>query len=190
MPIVSVTIQGLSALLQHGFSLEFQNEDATRTQVVQHPSPRDAAEAVCYRDDNGDCYFPGTAIDRLLAESGSNHKLKGSRRAVKWVVPAAVLMLDDHVHILTKDGERRSDFEVDSRPVVIPATKGRIMRHRPRWDQWTAKFGLDIDPEVLPVELIHQLLEEGGRRVGVGDFRPEKRGPFGRFEVVSWDVAV
>ena len=80
MPIVSVTIQGLSALLQHGFSLEFQNEDATRTQVVQHPSPRDAAEAVCYRDDNGDCYFPGTAIDRLLAESGSNHKLKGSRR--------------------------------------------------------------------------------------------------------------
>ena len=188
MATVSVTIEGISSLLQRGFSAEFQNEDATRAQVVQHPAPRAAAEAVCYRDDEGFCYFPGTAIDRLLAEAGSNHKLKGSRRAVKWVVPAAVLMLNDRIHIRTKDGKQRTDFEVDSRPVVIPSTKGRIMRHRPRWDQWTARFELEIDPAVLPVDVVHQLLEEGGRRVGIGDFRPEKRGPFGRFHILSWEV--
>lgn len=189
MPTVAVSIRGISALLQHGFGVEFENDDATRPQISDRGTPREQAEAFCYRDDNGHCWHPGAAIDRLLAESGSNHKLKGSRRAVKWVVPAAVLTLDDRIHILDKDGARRSDFEVDSRPVVIPATKGRIMRHRPRWDEWSAQFSLDIDPEVLPVDLIHQLLEEGGRRVGIGDFRPEKRGPFGRFEVVKWEVA-
>ena len=31
-----------------------------------------------------------------------------------------------------------ADAEVDSRPVVIPSTKGRIMRHRPKLETWQA----------------------------------------------------
>jgi hypothetical protein len=186
--IVAVNIRGISPLLQHAFGAAFENEDATRTQVIRHSAPREQAEAVTYRDDDRNVYFPGASIARMLRESGTNHKLKGSRRSVKFVVPSAVLVPEDHIHILTKDGERREDFEVDSRPVTIPSTKGRIMRHRPRWDDWTAEFSLEIDPSVLPVDLVHQLLEEGGRRVGIGDYRPEKGGPFGRFEIVSWSV--
>jgi len=188
MATVAVTIRGVSPLLQHAFGAEFQNEDAARVQVVQHGTPREKAEAITYRDDEGMCYFSGAAIGRLLRESGTNHKLKGSRRSVKFVVPSAVLVPEDRIHILTKDGERRSDYEVDSRPIAIPSTKGRIMRHRPRWDQWTARFSLEIDSAVLPVELVHQLLEEGGRRIGIGDYRPEKGGPFGRFEVTNWEI--
>lgn len=188
MPIVAVTIHGISSLLQHAFTTEFQNDDATRPQLVTRGTPREQAEAVAYRDDDRNVYFPGASIARMLREAGTNHKLKGSRRSVKFVVPAAVIVPEDRVHILTKDGERRDDFEVDSRPVTIPSTKGRIMRHRPRWDDWTAAFTLEIDDTVLPVELIHQLLEEGGRRVGIGDYRPEKGGPFGRFEVIEWQV--
>jgi|SRR5208282_825938 len=188
MAIVAVTICGTSALLQHAFGAAFENEDAARTQVVQHGVPREQAEAACYRDDDQKCFFPGAAIARLLREAGTNHKLKGSRRSVKFVVPSAVLVTDDRIHILTKDGELREDFEVDSRPVTIPSTKGRIMRHRPRWDDWRAEFSLEVDPTVLPLDLVHQLLEEGGRRVGIGDYRPEKGGPFGRFEIVTWQI--
>ena len=183
MAIVSVSVEGISALLQHAFGAEFESPDSSRPQLLQHGNPREQAEAVCYRDDEGKVYFPGAAIARLLREAGTNHKLKGSRRSVKFVVPSAVLVLEDRVHILTKNGEEREDFEVDSRPVTIPSTKGRIMRHRPRWDTWAARFSLEVDPTVLPVELVHQLLEEGGRRVGIGDYRPEKGGPFGRFEI-------
>ena len=186
MAIVTVSIRGISPLLQHAFGAAFESEEATRTQLVQHGTPREQAESVCYRDDALKVFFPGAAIARLLREAGTNHKLKGSRRSVKFVVPSAVLVPEDHIHIRTKDGELRVDFEVDSRPVTIPSTKGRIMRHRPRWDDWTAGFSLEIDPTVLPVDLVHQLLEEGGRRVGIGDYRPEKGGPFGRFEITSW----
>jgi hypothetical protein len=34
--------------------------------------------------------------------------------------------------------------------------------------------------------LVRELLDIGGKRVGIGDFRPSRRGPFGRFKVVSW----
>ncbi len=189
MPIVNAEIRGLSPLLQHRFGEQAEMDEPTRAALIRHGTPREAAEQAAYRDQGGYCYFPGQAISRLLREAGNSHKLRGSRRAVKWVVPAAVIVPEDAVPILDEKGKRVNDFEVDSRPVTIPSTKGRVMRHRPRWDAWRARFTLEIDDEVLPVDLIHQLLEEGGRRIGIGDFRPEKGGPFGRFEVLAWEVS-
>ena len=56
-------------------------------------------------------------IGRLLREAGSNHKLKGSRKSAKFVVPAAVLVLDDAIILRNGDGQTPiKDFEVDSRP--------------------------------------------------------------------------
>jgi hypothetical protein len=55
------------------------------------------------------------------------------------------------------------------------------MRHRPRFDNWSAKFVLEIDDELMTLETAHELLNKGGKSQGIGDFRPNKRGPFGRF---------
>jgi hypothetical protein len=188
MADVITTIKGLSPLMQHKFSNQAEAAlgDETRPVQLDRLLPREQAEQACYRDGEDFCYFPGQAIARLLREAGSSHKQRGSRRSVKYLVPAAVIVPDDAIHILDAEGKKVDDFEVDSRPVTIPATKGRIMRHRPRWDEWTATFALDIDDTVLPEELIHQLLEEGGRRIGIGDYRPESGGPFGRFSIVEW----
>jgi hypothetical protein len=186
--LVSVIIEGLSSLLQHRFSEEAEGDvgKTTRAVKVTRGTPREEAEKVCYRWPSGEMYHPSQSIFTLLCESGRNHKQKGSRRSLKYVVPAAVVMCSDTMPLLDKEGNPIMDFEVDSRPVVIPSTKGRIMRHRPRLDEWRAKFELEIDEEVLDVETIQQLLTEGGRKIGIGDFRPERFGPFGRFMVVSW----
>lgn len=192
MPIVRTEIRGLSPLLQHRFGEQAEQEDATRAQLLLKGTPREQAEAVCYRDNDQNCYFPGQAIARLLREAGGAHKQRSTRKSVKYIVPAAVIVPMDRIGILSDDSPPKAvrDFEVDSRPVTIPSTKGRIMRHRPRWDTWRAAFSLEIDETVLPVDLVHQLLEEGGRRIGIGDYRPEKGGPFGRFEILIWEVAV
>jgi len=94
--------------------------------------------------------------------------------------------MDDTITIFNGDGQPAKDFEVDSRPVVIPSTKGRIMRHRPRFDQWSASFTIRINEMILPVDFVQRLLTEGGEQIGIGDFRPEKGGPFGTFNVVEW----
>ena len=191
MRTVLVKIEGIHGLLQHRFSeqAEVEGQEPTRTALgVKRGTPREEAEKVCYRDLEGNLYFPGSAISRLLREAGSNHKSKGSRKSIKYIVPSAVFVPEDAIPLLNPITlERLADFEVDTRPVVNPYTKGRVMRHRPRIDRWAMEFSLEIDDEVLPLDFMQQLLTEGGRRVGLGDYRPEKGGPFGRFRVISWD---
>ncbi len=56
-----------------------------------------------------------------------------------------------------------------------------------RVEAWAAEFTLRIDTGVISAEMVHQLLVEGGQRIGLGEFRPERGGPFGRFKVTSWE---
>lgn len=186
MKLFNVEIRGDTPLLQHRFGEEAEQSGASRKVLVTRGTPREEAEKVCYRDKDGKFYHPAAAIGRLLREAGGNHKLRGSRKSAKYVVPAAVLVMGDIIHINNGTGKPIEDFEVDSRPVTIPATKGKVMRHRPRFDQWSARFTIRINETILPVEFVQTLLGEGGVQIGIGDYRPEKGGPFGTFQVTSW----
>jgi len=164
-----------------------EQEKSTRKVLVDRGTPREQAERVTYRDKEGHFYFPGPAIPRLLGEAASNHKLRGTRKSAKYLVPSAVRIVEDVILIRNGDGHSLAkDFEVDSRPVVIPATKGRIMCHRPRWDCWSAQFTLKIREDLLPCDFVNQILTEGSQQIGVGAFRPEKRGPYGTFLISEW----
>lgn len=190
--IVDVEITGVTALIQNRFSEKAEGDlgAATRRSLSVKPEPREQAEQKTYREPDGTLYHPGAAIGRLLREAGSSHKLKGTRKSVKFVVPSAVLVLEDALPIFDGNGyERSRTFEVDSRPVVIPSTKGRIMCHRPRQDRWRMRFHLRINENVLPESLVHVLLVDGGQQLGIGDYRPEKGGPFGTFNVTKWEVS-
>lgn len=183
---VEIEIVGTSPLLQHRFSEEFEVQKSTRTVAQEQGTPREEASKVVYKDSTGRFYFPGTWISSSLREAGSNHKLRGSRKSIKYVIPAAIRIVEVEVFLRNGDGNLIKDFEVDSRPITIPATKGRIMRHRPRFDCWSAEFNMTINTDLLSEEFVHKLLNEAGQSQGIGDFRPNKSGPFGCFRVVSW----
>lgn len=181
-------IEGLHpGLLMHRWSEESEAEDKTRIINKDYGTAREQAEKAAYRAPDNTLYIPAQAFHRLLVDAGKPHKQKGSRSSLRWVVPAAVIVVAESIVLRDKNGDPLVNFEVDSRPVVIPSTKGRIMRHRPKIEQWRAEIPLEIDTEILSVATIHQLLEEGGRRIGIGDYRPEKTGPYGRFSIISWD---
>ena len=61
--------------------------------------------------------------------------------------------------------------------------QARLLRTRARFDRWAATILVDVDPELVDQEQLLVWLDIGGRRLGVGDWRPEKSGQFGRFEV-------
>src|SRR6266496_793495 len=105
MQSITVTIKGCTPLLQQRFNESAELPGATRAVLVNRGTPREEAEKVCYRDKKGRFFFPGASIARLLREAGANHKLKGSRKSTKYIVPAAVLVLDDAVTILGEDGQ-------------------------------------------------------------------------------------
>jgi hypothetical protein len=44
-----------------------------------------------------------------------------------------------------------------------------------------------VDDTLMKVEDAQMLLEQSGLSIGIGDFRPEKRGPFGTFRVTRFE---
>lgn len=185
MKTIEVEIRGTSPLLIHRFSEDSEQAKSTRRTMIKQRDPREEATKAAYIAPDGTFYFSAFSIPNSMGNAGSNHKMRGSRKSLRFIVPSAVRVTNEAITILNCDGPAKG-FEVDARPVTIPATKGRIMRYRPRFDNWGAKFNLILDDSTLDIETAHQLLNEAGQFIGIGDFRPEKRGPFGCFRVVSF----
>lgn len=188
MKTITVQIEGITPLLIHRFTEKSEQAKPTRRVKAINVDPREEAEQHAYKAKDGTFYFNAFAIMGCMGAAGSNHKATGTRKTLRFVVPSAVRMTSDTITITNGNGGPAKDFEVDSRPVTIPATKGRIMRHRPRWDTWGAKFELQINDDLLDPATAHVLLQEAGLSIGIGDFRPEKRGPFGTFRVTRWET--
>lgn len=188
MKTIEVEIRGTSPLLIHRFSEASEQSKSSRRIQVGDRDPREEATKAAYIAPDGTYYFSAFSIPNAMGNAGSNHKMRGSRKSLRFIVPSAVRVTYEAITILNGNGPAK-DFEVDARPVTIPATKGRIMRYRPRFDQWGAKFTLSLDDESLDIATAHQLLNEAGQHIGIGDFRPEKRGPFGCFRVTRFEEA-
>lgn len=192
MKTFEVEIRGMTPLLQHNPQAAMDGMEANKKQTrrahVDKLEPRQEAERVAYRDEKtGILFFPGTWIFGNLRDTASAHKQQGTRKSMKYVVPAAVRVQEFNIPLINGDGKSPAKhFEVDSRRVVIRATGGAVLRHRPKIDEWGAKFHLVINENLINPDAVKQFLDEGGVQVGIGDFRPGKFGPFGTFTVTSW----
>jgi hypothetical protein len=72
---------------------------------------------------------------------------------------------------------------VDARGVVVQ--RARIMRYRPCFPEWSCQVEINYDPAKIDEADLLLSLENAGKYVGLGDFRPGKKGTFGRFEVAK-----
>lgn len=176
MKTIAVTVKSLSPLLMHSFPL-------VSIEALEKKPVEEQAELAAYRDpETRDLYVPATNVQRCFIAGATYSKGKGRGSLQK---NAAACLLVGPVERLSLGVQ---SFVVDSRPVVIPATKGRVLRHRPRLDAWTLSFSLDYDETLLTETQVRRIVDDSGSRVGLLDFRPEKKGPFGRFVVVEWQT--
>ena len=107
------------------------------------------------------------------------------------LVPAA-LSLPGPAELPLLDPESKAQlkaFSVDSRRVVDPVA-GPMKRHRARVETWALEFELEIDTDVLPLDVVKKIVRETGKKAGLGDFRPDRKGPFGRFTIQLWKEKV
>jgi hypothetical protein len=175
----AVTISQISALLVNRFHEAAQAEatSGVHSQARDPQTPEEDAESRLYVLPDGSYYFPGENLRQSMITAAGRHKI-GRRGA--GTDAAAALSIEPDAMPLT------GDWHTDSRAVVIPATKGRILRHRPMFDKWSIDFNLLIVSSMFDVQLARRVLDDAGLFVGLGDFRPQKKGPFGRFQVDSW----
>lgn len=175
--LIDIEITGVTPLLMNKFNID----DGGKKE--KNLSPREAAEKVCYEDEQKKLYYPTTNIYACLIEAGKFHK-DGKVKvttARSSLIPAGVMIRGAFVYFKTPE-----IWEVDSRAVVVPSTGGRIVCHRPRLDNWSLDFTLELDTKMFTPKFIRTLVDDAGQKVGLGDFRPSRKGIFGRFVVTNW----
>jgi hypothetical protein len=173
MKSIEVRITGISPLLMHRYP-------AIAIESLEKKPIEEQAELCAYRDEaSGGLYVPGNALMRALVNGAAYSKGKG-RASLAKVASAGIFVSPEYLDLGV------SKYEIDARSVVIPATRGRVMRYRPKLSTWSVGFTLEYDETLMTPEQVRRIVDDTGQRVGLLEFRPEKKGPFGRFVVTSW----
>lgn len=188
MKHLQIEITGITPLLMNKCDEASLGGTKQVLEMKERGEPRDEADKTKYADEEGYLYIPGMNLFSCMIDAGTFIKVGRSKLSTQKssLVPAYLGLNEERLLLLNKDGKKTKNFEVDSRPVVIPATKGRIMRHRARVDEWRLKFEIEYDKDEISSKLIRQLIDAAGKKVGLGDFRPSRRGMFGKFVVTNW----
>lgn len=126
-----------------------------------------------YFSDRLGVYIPGQNVEASLLSAAKMQKL-GTK------VKRALLVTEDEIKIeykgpKTVEGLYADKSFVDVRLVKVQAA--RLMRTRPRFNDWSAKFTIQFNPEQLDESDVLKMVHDAGSLVGIGDYRPR----FGKF---------
>lgn len=186
---IQVAIRGLSPLITHKFS-EKARKQMRDKKLGQKVKAREVAdpeaefEAATYYLSDGTYGVPATAIKNAITEAA--HKDIGIPKTV--LRKAFFIVADDTppgevplVRIQTPERVMRED-------VVRVGMGSSDLRWRPEFPKWEVDLRIKYDTEWLQVETIVGLLQRAGFGIGIGEWRPERDGDFGRFEIVKHEV--
>lgn len=59
------------------------------------------------------------------------------------------------------------------------------IRYRPEYSVWGVELSVVLNPQVVSIGQLSSMFQAAGHGVGVGDYRPERDGDCGTFEVVT-----
>ncbi len=76
---------------------------------------------------------------------------------------------------------------IDTRPGRIKGTW--TIAHRPRYDEWSMTFDVEFDRGIFTEETFLHLLMLAGRNVGIGSYRVERGGQYGKFQIAEASTA-
>ena len=159
-----VKIKGVTALLMNKWCNELQE---IKQDKIEYAKKR------LYTNDKGEPVIPAEWIERALMIVAREEQVKGFKKLKYSSILPGNLIIEPRYIVFEHNG-----MKVDERTVVIPSTGGRVIRYRPRFDEWKATFEITILDERITQEILQKLLIEAGRRIGIGDGRTIG---FGRF---------
>lgn len=177
--IMTFRVIGISALLQNNpANFIGATETATLGMKKTYDDNEEAALRV-YKEDDGRFYHPTQSFIKSMIRAVTGKKF--GKVSAPGALRSSVFICEPHSYILDGNGKPATKYSIDRQPVVIG--KARILRCRPCWAEWQMDVVLDVDAALIGREQIYEALALAGRTCGVGDYRPEKGGGFGRFRV-------
>jgi len=174
---IKVSIKGITPLLMHRFPNDGADEPSKKRTGV--PNWKQEAELALYKNPDGTIYEPAEHLEKSIQNAAKSFKIAGKRGATYGKLVGATLEVypDAIPHKI-------QTYEIDSRSVVVQ--RARIIRYRPRFDSWELEFTIRLLDDQLPVSVIKEVLDQAGLYVGIGDYRPQRGGKFGKFMVTKF----
>lgn len=176
---VSVTVEGIAPLLFHRWNCDAVEAKA-KAAKGSAAKKNDDIESYVYRNSEGELALPGEYLRQsVIAAAKFRQDPRSPRKSAMDLFKAAAIPLTD----LASLGVTEWDYE-DRRRVTVQ--RSGITRVRPALNTgWRCTVQLMSNiPEYVDPVLLRQVVDDAGRLVGVGDFRPT----FGRFAVSGWTL--
>lgn len=187
MKRIDVRIEGTTPLLCNRFTDEAAIRATNQVGASGNGdkgTPREQAEPKLYLDANGLPGIPQPNVFRCIIDAGKYFKNGKSKvTTLKSSIIPSCVSIDSPVVIPIQTPE---NWEVDTRPIVNPATGGRRLAYRPCFNVWALEFCIEIDTDDMSPKFLREIIDAAGKKVGLGDFRPDRKGPFGKFVVTKW----
>jgi hypothetical protein len=178
MKKISVKIEGTSPLLMNRF-LDKSIKDASKKDSGEKKHL--PVEEKLYVVD-GKPYVPSRYLLGALVDAAKQFKIAGKQKATYSKYVGSTIRVEPEA-ILISPGK----WEPFSISAVIPATKGRVMVTRPQFNKWSLDFEILCEDEDISVDTMEKITEQAGKFTGIGDWRPQKKGPYGRFRIVKFE---
>jgi hypothetical protein len=174
---IKVTIEGITPILFNRFrDIAIEGKSKKRTGAMAETDIEDKL----YLDEKK-VQLPSVYIKNSITEASKQFKIVGKGKSTYSKLVASTV--DIEPFMIELDAGKYEVFRISA---VNPMTKGRMMTERPRFNKWKASFEIILNDAAIPVSVMNEILEHAGRYVGIGDWRPEKKGMFGKFMIVSF----
>jgi hypothetical protein len=192
--IVRITCRGTTPLLMNRMSestlegLRTKVKAAKTKQVGNTKTPREDAEPKVYTH-GGVPMIPGENLMSCLIAAGVYCRLDGKRQistGKATVLPGLMQLQDFILPLFIPDTKKAATWEADVRKGTNPNGGEAVAICRPRFDAWQFSARITIDEATIGENTIRELWDIAGKRIGIGDFRPARKGIFGQFVVEKW----
>lgn len=196
MQRILIKIKGVTPLMHHRmdeetlFSLIKTTANGKgkgdKKTTSENVTPRDIAAKHAYK--MGKVFvIPTSYIIGAFREVASEYKQKNSQRKSMKSIAGGILRPEQEYIPLTWDGSSIEDFEVDIRKATNHL-KGAVAVCRPRFDLWETEGVFVADTDLITPDMLHEMLNDAGKRSGIGSFRVSKGGYFGQFQIKEFTL--
>ena len=194
--IVNVKCRNLTPLFMNRMSMSVLEGLRTKIKKPKAASigtaltPRQDAEPKVYVTSDGKPYIPGENFMSCLIGAGCFVRLDAKRQistAKATLLPGLMSLLTTHLMLVQPGTKKAATWEADVRKGTNPNGGEAVAICRPRFDAWEFSCTVDLDLNELGENAFREIFDKAGRRIGLGDFRPSRKGIFGQFVVDGWE---
>jgi len=174
--MIQLTVVGTSPLICHKWSEKAKKEMLDKhmkkaTKAKEAKDPEQDYEGSLYPHPDGGYGFPAVAFKAAAVRAGTYADMTMTFLRGAFYIPGELVKIEG-------DPEPREDM------VKVGMGKPDI-RYRGMFPTWRVTLPLRYNARIISAEQIVNLFQVAGFSVGVGEWRPERNGSFGTFEVAG-----